>query len=55
MPGTRQLWAGRGAAINTPTLVLIDKTGAIRWLHQAADYKVQAPFSEVLNEMRKLD
>ena len=54
--GTRStVYKGRdGAAINTP-LALIDKTGAIRWLHQAADYKVRAPFSEVLNEMRKLD
>jgi peroxiredoxin len=44
-----------GAAINTPTLVLIDKTGTIRWLHQAADYRIRAPISEVLNEVRKLD
>ena len=44
-----------GAAINTPTLVLIDKTGTVRWLHQAADYRIRAPISEVLNEIRKLD
>lgn len=44
-----------GASINTPTLVLIDKIGTIRWLHQAADYKIRAPISEVLNEIRKLD
>ncbi len=44
-----------GAAINTPTLVLIDKTGTIRWLHQAEDYKIRAPISEVLKEVRKLD
>jgi peroxiredoxin len=44
-----------GAAINTPTLVLIDETGTIRWLHQAEDYRIRAPISEVLIEIRKLD
>jgi peroxiredoxin len=44
-----------GAAINTPTLVLIDKTGTIRWLHQAADYRIRAPISEVLKKIRELD
>ncbi len=44
-----------GAAINTPTLVLIDKTGTIRWLHQASDYKIRAPITEDLNEVRKLN
>ena len=44
-----------GAAINTPTLVLIDKAGTIRWLHQAADYRIRAPISEDLNEIRKLE
>lgn len=55
--GTRSpLYKNRnGAAINTPTLVLIDKTGTIRWLHQAADYRIRAPISLVLNEIRKLD
>ena len=43
-----------GVAINTPTLVLIDKTGTIRWIHQAADYKIRPPVSEDLNEIRKL-
>ncbi|HVB28669.1 MAG TPA: redoxin domain-containing protein [Terriglobia bacterium] len=55
--GTRSpVYKGRdGAAINTPTMVLIDKTGRIRWLHQAADYKIRAPISEVLENARKLD
>lgn len=44
-----------GLAINTPTLKLIDKTDTIRWLHQAADYRIRAPVFEVLNEIRKLD
>ena len=44
-----------GAAINTPTLVLIDRKGIIRWLHQADDYRIRAPISEDLNEIRKLD
>jgi peroxiredoxin len=44
-----------GAPINTPTLVLIDKKGTIRWLHQAEDYRIRAPISEDLEEIRKLD
>jgi peroxiredoxin len=40
--------------INTPTLVLIDKTGTIRWIHQAEDYRIRAPISEVLEEARKI-
>jgi len=40
--------------INTPTLVLIDKTGTIRWLHQAVDYRVRTPISKVLEEARKI-
>ncbi len=43
-----------GTAINTPTLVLIDKTGTIRWLHQAANYRVRATISRDLEEIRKL-
>ena len=40
--------------INIPTLVLIDKTGTIRWIHQAEDYRVRAPISQVISEARKL-
>ena len=40
--------------INTPTLVLIDKTGTVRWIHQAVDYRVRAPISKVLEEARKI-
>ena len=43
-----------GTAINPPTLVLTDRTGTIRWLHQAADYRVRSPFSQDLEEIRKL-
>ena len=55
--GTRSpVYKGKnGVAINTPTLVLIDKKGIIRWLHQADDYRIRAPISEDLNEIRKLD
>lgn len=53
--GTRSpVYKGPGGAINTPTLVLIDKTGTIRWLHQAANYRVRAPISRDLEEIRKL-
>ncbi len=44
-----------GSTINTPTLVLIDKTGTVRWIHQAENYKVRAPFSEVLEAVKKLN
>jgi peroxiredoxin len=40
--------------INTPTLVLIDKTGTIRWIHQAHDYRIRAPISNVLEEAGKI-
>jgi peroxiredoxin len=54
--GTRSpVYHGRGGVpINTPTLVLIDRGGIIRWIHQAPDYKIRAPISEVLDEARKL-
>ena len=54
--GTRSpVYKGKsGVAINTPTLVLLDRNGKIRWLHQAADYRIRAPIWEVLNEARKL-
>ena len=43
-----------GEPVNVPTLILIDKTGTIRWIHQASDIKVRLPFSEVLAPARKL-
>ncbi len=43
-----------GTDINTPTLVLIDKTGTIRWTHQAEDIRVRPTFSQVLEEVKKL-
>ena len=54
--GTRSLaYHGPGNnTINTPTLVLIDRTGTVQWIHQATDYKVRAPVSQVLAEARKL-
>jgi peroxiredoxin len=55
--GTRSpVYKGRGGTpLNTPTLVLIDKKGIVRWIHQAPDYKVRAPISEVLEEAQKLE
>ena len=40
--------------INTSTLVLIDKTGTIRWIRPADDYRVRAPIEQILSEARKL-
>jgi peroxiredoxin len=44
---------GEGS-INIPTLVLIDRQGVIRWIHQAEDYRIRAPISQDLDEARKL-
>ena len=53
--GTRRPTRDPGEPIiNTPTLVLIDKSGKIRWIHQAEDYRVRAPISQVISEARKL-
>ena len=44
-----------GISINTPTLVLIDRTGTIRWIHQAEDYRVRESVEHDLAEARKLE
>lgn len=44
----------QGVSINAPTLILIDKTGTIRWIHQAENYRVRAPVEGVLAQSRKL-
>jgi peroxiredoxin len=43
-----------GGSINTPTLVLIDKTGTIRWIHQAANFRVRETVEEDLAQAQKL-
>ncbi|MBI4164966.1 MAG: peroxiredoxin family protein [Acidobacteria bacterium] len=40
--------------LNVPTLVLIDRGGIIRWIHQAEDYRVRGPVGSVLDQARKL-
>ncbi len=50
--GTRN--PDREELLNVPTLVMIDRSGVIRWIHQAEDYKVRAPVGVVLEEARKL-
>lgn len=54
--GTRspQYHKREGGSINTPTLVLIDERGTIRWTHQATNYRVRAPIEEDLAQARKL-
>jgi peroxiredoxin len=53
--GTRNPDPARGERpINTPTLVLIDKSGTIRWIHQAVDYRIRAPIDQVLEEARRI-
>ena len=43
-----------GGTINTPTLVLIGKTGTIRWIHQATNFRVREAVEEDLAQARKL-
>ncbi len=43
-----------GGSINTATLVLIDKTGTIRWIHQATNFRVREAIEEDLAQARKL-
>ncbi len=54
--GTRspQYHNREGGIINVPTLVLIDKTGTIRWIHQATDFRVREAIEEDLAQARKL-
>lgn len=35
-------------------LLLIDKTGTIRWIHISTNYKVRLPVSEDIEQMRKI-
>lgn len=43
-----------GISVNTPTLILIDRKGVIRWIHQATDYRVRASVEQDLAEARQL-
>ncbi len=43
-----------GGSINSPTLVLIDKTGTIRWIHQTTNYRLREAVEEDLAQARKL-
>lgn len=43
-----------GPPINVPTLVLVDRRGTIRWIHQAEDYRVRLRVRQVLSEASKL-
>ena len=43
-----------GGTINTPTLVLVDKGGTIRWIHQATSFRVREAIEEDLAQARKL-
>lgn len=55
--GTRspQYHNREGGDINTPTLVLIDKSGTVRWIHQATNYRVREAVGEDLAQARKLN
>jgi peroxiredoxin len=42
------------STINTPTLLLIDRTGTIRWIHWATNFLVRGAVEKDLAEARKL-
>ncbi len=54
--GTRspQYHNREGGTINSPTLVLVDKTGTIRWIHQTTNYRLREAVEEDLAQARKL-
>jgi peroxiredoxin len=54
--GTRspQYKSRAGAVLNTPTLILMDKSHRIRWIHQATNYRVRENVEEDLAEAGKL-
>jgi hypothetical protein len=37
-----------GKPVHTPTLVVIDRDGTVRWIRRAADFQVTAPVTEVI-------
>ena len=37
-----------GKPVHTPTLVVIDRNGTVRWIRRAADFKVTAPVTQVV-------
>jgi AhpC/TSA family len=43
-----------GIIVNSPTLVLVDKTGTIRWIHQDEDCHVRETVEKDLAQARKL-
>lgn len=36
------------------TLMLVDRTGTIRWIHVSTNYKVRLPVSEDIAEIKKI-
>lgn len=54
--GTRspQYQSWKGANLNTPTLILLDKNHRIRWIHQATNYRVRENVEGDLAQVRKL-
>jgi len=40
---------------NHATLILIDKTGTIRWIYRNPDYRIRSTVEEDLAEIRKLE
>ena len=37
-----------GKPVHTPTLVVIDRNGTVRWIRRAVDFKVTAPVTDVV-------
>ena len=43
-----------GISVNTPTLILIDAQGVIRWVHQAENYRVRSSWQNDLAHCREV-
>jgi thioredoxin-dependent peroxiredoxin len=55
--GTRSLStypAPDGGPYNHATLILVDKTGIIRWIYRNADYRIRASVADDLAHIREL-
>ena len=42
-----------GISVNTPTLMLVDAQGIIRWIHQASDYRKRLSVADDLAAARE--
>ncbi|MGH9326733.1 MAG: redoxin domain-containing protein [Terriglobia bacterium] len=55
--GTRSLskYRSRYGPYDAATLVLVDRTGTIRWIYQNANYRIRSSVQNDLQQIRKLE